>query len=168
MIIKEEKAITMIALVITIVLLLILSGIAIYGGTNSILESEDKKISIELNIIQHAVLETYKKHLSTSKVIENSDALVGRKLSNSNINENYIVNVDGKYYFKYDTDVNKIELKDTTISNYYLISTEDEFKKLGISNCKDKYVVNYTTGEVLNVQKLKTNSNQALYVYNNN
>lgn len=168
MIIKEEKAITMIALVITIVLLLILSGIAIYGGTNSILESEDKKISIELNIIQHAVLETYTKYLSTSKVIENSDALVGIKLSDSNINENYIVNVNGKYYFKYDTDENRIELKDTTISNYYLISTEEEFKKLGISNCKDKYVVNYTTGEVLNVQKLKTNSNQALYVYNNN
>jgi hypothetical protein len=48
-----------------------------------------------------------------------------------------------------------------------LISTEDEFKNLGITNNTDSYVVNYVTGEVMNITNPKNSSGEALYISNN-
>lgn len=162
---KEKKGITLVALTITIIILLILAGIGI-SGLNSITKTEDSKLSSELKMVQHAILETYTKYIATSKVIPDETILVGTKLNDSNISTNNIQNSNGKYYFKYSGD-NKIELKDSNISNYYLVSTEQEFKKLGISNTKEKYIVNYITGEVMNVLELKDSEGKALYISNN-
>ncbi len=163
--VKEEKAITLVALTVTIIILLILASVGL-SGLNSITETEDSKLSSELKMVQHVILEAYTKYITTSKVIPDESILVGTKLNDSNISTNNIQNSNGKYYFKYDGD-NKIELKDTNISNYYLVSTEQDFKKLGISNTKEKYVVNYTTGEVMNILRLKNSEGKALYISNN-
>lgn len=159
---KEEKGITLVTLVVTIIILLILSGVGTYVGVNNITETKDSKLSSELLMVQHAILEAYTKYITTNKVVKNEDALVGEKLTGS---ESYIENFDGKYYFKYDGE-NKIQLKDTNLSNYYLVSTEDEFKELGISNTEECYVVNYLTGEVMNITKLKDSQGKALFVNN--
>lgn len=160
---KEEKGITLVTLVVTIIILLILAGIGTYSGMNTLPKSEDSKLSSELLIVQHAILEAYTKYIATNKVVQNEDALAGEQLTGS---ESYIENSNGIYYFKYDGE-NKIELKDNNISNYYLLSTEDEFKELGITNTKDSYVVNYATGEVMNVTRLNNTQGEALYVSNN-
>lgn len=159
---KEEKAITLVALVITIIILLILSGIGTYIGVSSLKKAKDSKLSSELLMVQHATLEAYTKYITTNKVVKAT--LVGQNLTG---NEAYIVNSNGGYYFKYDTDDNKIELKDSNISNYYLVSTKDDFQKLGITDATDSYVVNYETGEVMNVSILKNGNGDALYVSNN-
>lgn len=164
---KQNKAITLVALVITILVLLILAGVGTYSGMTSLTKTEDNKLKSELNMVQHAILETYTKYIATGKVIQNNDALVGTNLSDSNIGNYYIIKLNGKYYFKYDSEENKIELKDTNISNYYYLSTEAEFKKIGITNNTDKYIVNYITGEVMNITRLKYSSGNAVYISNN-
>lgn len=161
---KSEKGVTLIALVLTVVIILILAGIGTYSGVSSLTKSEDSKLSSELLMVQHAALETYTKYIATNKVVQNEEALAGEKLTG---NEDYIVNSNGTYYFKYESEDNKIKLKDNDISNYYLIFTKDEFQKLGITNATDSYVVNYKTGEVMNVRILKNSKGEALYVSNN-
>ena len=163
---KQNKAITLVSLVITIVILLILAGVGTYSAISSLTKTEDSKLKSELNMVQHAILETYTKYIETSKVIKNDDILVGTKLNDANIKTYYIVKSNGKYYFKYDNEENKIELKDTNISNYYYLTTEEEFKKLGITNNTDKYIVNYITGEVMNITRLKDSSGNAIYISN--
>ena len=160
---KSKNGVTLLALVLTVVIILILAGIGTYSGMSSLTKSEDSRLSSELLMVQHAILEAYTKYIVTNKVVQNENALAGEILTG---NESYIEKSDGKYYFKYDGE-NKIELKDSNISNYYLISTEDEFQKLGMTNTTDNYVVNYKTGEVMNVRLLKNSRGEALYVSNN-
>ena len=58
---RKNNGITLIALVITIIVLLIISGISI-GGTIKINEQAKDSVAIsELNMIQHAILERYTK-----------------------------------------------------------------------------------------------------------
>ncbi len=161
---KSKNGITLLSLIVTIILILILAGVGTYTGLNSIKTSEDGKLSTELLMVQHAVLEEYTKYSATSKVNINS-SFVGVKLTDDNINNNNIVKENLKYYLKLDEN-NKIELKDTNIENYYLI-TKNNAEKLGIAKLKDEYIVNYTTGEAINKTKLKNNAGEALYVNNN-
>ena len=57
---RKNNGITLIALVITIIVLLIISGISI-GGTIKINEQAKDSVAIsELNMIQHAILERYR------------------------------------------------------------------------------------------------------------
>ena len=159
---KSKNGITLLSLTVAIILILILAGVGTYTGLNSIKTSEDGKLSTELLMVQHAVLEEYTKYSATSKVNINS-SLVGVKLTDDNINNNNIVKENLKYYLKLDEN-NKIELKDTNIENYYLI-TKNNAEKLGIVKLKDEYIVNYTTGEAINKTKLKNNAGEPLYVY---
>ena len=54
---KNEKAITLIALVITIVALIILSSIVVNIGKNSIKESKEDAMLSELRMLQNAILQ---------------------------------------------------------------------------------------------------------------
>lgn len=161
---KSKNGITLLSLIVTIILILILAGVGTYTGLNSIKTSEDGKLSTELLMVQHAILEEYTKYSTTSKVNINS-SLIGIKLTDDIINKNNIIKENLKYYFKLD-DNQKIELEDTNIENYYLI-TKNNAEKLGIEKLKDEYIVNYTTGEAMNKTKLKNNVGEALYVNNN-
>ena len=59
--IRKNKGITLITLVITVVLLLIISGISITGTLRGHEETEDVSQISELNMIQHVILERYTK-----------------------------------------------------------------------------------------------------------
>ena len=54
---KNEHAITLIALVITIVIMLILAGITINMGLQGVDEAKDNKLISELGMVNHALLE---------------------------------------------------------------------------------------------------------------
>ena len=56
----QQKGITIISLVITIILLLILSSIGIGVGINSIKSTTDSVLTSELIMVQHATLEQIK------------------------------------------------------------------------------------------------------------
>ena len=59
---KYQKGVTLIALAVMVILILMIATTTIYSGVISIQESKQKRISIELETVQHAVLENYTKY----------------------------------------------------------------------------------------------------------
>lgn len=145
--IRENRGITLVALVITIVLILIVVGISItnFLGSNKI-SNKNNKIS-ELNMMQHAILERYTKAQLTKETLPGIS--IDIKEVQLIINEmNSISNEN-------------IQLKGT---EYKKLSTED-LDNLGISNVSDTFIVNYKTGEVINSSLKVTEDGEALYTY---
>lgn len=155
--IKSEKAITIIALVITIIVLLILAGVTINGTMTGIEETQRNKLLSELDIVQHAVLERYTKY-SLTKDLE---------LLTLNKED---VQIDGKPQIEGIEIEWQVESPTNDDEKYYKL-TQDELKQLGIKDVKDTYIVNYKTGEVFNETVKKTDNGTILYKYavdNNN
>ena len=147
--IRKEKGITLIALILTMVILLILSGISITGTMNSKDKTSESAEISELDIIQHAALERYTKAQLTK------EELPGTVVEKSKVKEliDEINSLSGA----------NIILKGTT-SEYKELNKTD-LKNLGISNEDDIYIINYSTGEVINKTKKVTNEKRALYTY---
>lgn len=146
--IRKNKGITLIALVITIVILLIIASISITSGITEKKEIEEKEKIVELNMIQHALLERYTKSQLTKEKLPGKDVTLSEVQNiindiNNKSNENISLKSNGEY--------KKLDNK--------------EMKELGFTKYKDTYIVNYKTGEVINVTIKVTNSGKALYVY---
>lgn len=154
---KNENGVTLISLVITIIVLLILASISTFSGVRNVNESRDSAAKTELKFVQQAVLQTYTKYTLT----DDNDILVGLQFSDfTGLNE-IIEQIEEK------TNIT-IELKDNNANNYYLLDGAS-LHALGITNTEDEYIVNYTTGEVINKTKLVTSkSKEPLYIYGKN
>lgn len=141
---QNNKGISMIILIVTIIVLLILSGITIGIGSNIFNESQNDTSMSELKMVKQAVLEKYTKYL----IVKDDSILIGEDISKSDVES--IISGLG------------ITLK---AENGYKRLTPELSAQLGIDNAKDTYIVNYKTGEVINATKLKTKDNQILYTY---
>ena len=155
---KSQKGITLMALVITIIVLLIIAGIGIgeiAGNTGDIKQTEDVLALSELKKIQQAVLENYIKY----KQLGNGNLFIGDSVENS-IAQQELDEIKPGESLKANTQDNNLENK------YYKL-TAGKLKLLGLNNInnKDEYIVNYSTGEVFNITKKKTAQNEALYIY---
>lgn len=147
---RRNNGITLIALVITIILLLIISGISITGTITDQKQAEANTQITELNIIQHAILERYTKSQLTKE-----------KLPGTMIEK---------------TEVQSLidEIKSKTGENITLKGTEynqlnkSDLEKLGITGEEDTYIVNYKTGEVINMTQKVTKTGVGLYIYSKN
>lgn len=148
--IRENKGITLVALVITIIVLIIISGISITGTVKNQKEAQENVQITELTMIQHAVLERYIKAQLTK------EQLPGAKIDKQQVET--IVNEINT------TAGTNINLKGT---EYFQLNNED-LKKIGITGNEDIYIVNYKTGEVINKTVKVTNSGEALYIYSKN
>lgn len=154
---KNEKGITLISLVITIIVLLILASISSYIGVNSVKESGDSAVKAELQLVQQAAFQKYAKYNLTG----NQSNLPG----NSYVDFTKLNEVIEQ--IKQKTGVT-IEFKDNDANNYYLLDING-LQALGITNTQDEYIVNYTTGEVINKTRLATTqSKEPLYIYGRN
>lgn len=145
--IRESKGITLVTLVLTVVLLLIISGISITGTLRGHEEAEEVSQISELNMIQHAILERYTKAQLTK------ETLPGTEISKAEVEE-IIKSIN-------DKSGENIVLKGTE----YKKLDKSDLKNLGITDEEDTFIVNYKTGEVINVSKRVTKSGKALYVY---
>lgn len=161
MISRNNKGITLIALVITIVVLLIIASISIVGGIEGAETAAENKLLTELDMVQHAVLERYTKAQMIKEDVpgEIMQAIEDVNGTVSSINNEL-------------EDGNKISLKinsytDNKYEYYYKLNLEN-LKELGITNARDTYIVNYSTGEVLNITTQKTKSGKPLYIYATN
>ena len=122
----NEKGVTLVALIITIIILLILSGVSITIGGYSIDSYKNNALESEIRMVQTAVMSQYEKYITTKDV----SLLVGEQCSESgNIN--------------------------ATTKEYNLLEPED-LEKIGMENLKDAYIVNYKTGEVINKTSTKS------------
>lgn len=147
---KSNKGVTLISLVITIIVLLILSGIGITMGTNMISTSQDKKLISELNMVQHAILEQYAKYQTTK---DTSYIKIGNKMELADVKD-----------IASNMGIELANIPDSYSNKDYYKLDKLSLLKIGIENTEDEYIVNYISGEVINNTKKHTNDNKALYV----
>ena len=145
--IRKNDGITLIALVITVIMLLIISGISITGTVTDQKQAEANVQIAELDIIQHAILERYVKSQLTK------EELPGTIMEITEVTE--IVKEINK------TTGQNIDLKGTE----YRKLQKSDLAELGITGEKDIYIVNYKTGEVINQTQKVTKTGVALYIY---
>lgn len=152
--ISNQTGVTLIALVITIIVLIIIAGISIGTGISGIKQARENKLLTELGMMNHAVLERYTKASLTGETYP------GVKITEAGLNLNAVisemVNQSGQ----------NITRKDNNDENYYyLTNANGGLEALGITNAEDEYIVNYETGEVINYTTKCTQTNQPLYMY---
>lgn len=146
--IRKNKGITLVILVITIVILLIISGISITGTITGKKETEESVHISELKIIQQAILERYTKAQLTKETLPGTSVTISEVQSIINEINNETeesINLKGKEYKR---------LNKTDLENLGVIGEED-----------NTYIVNYSTGEVINETVKTTNNGKALYIY---
>lgn len=133
--IKRENGITMLALVITIIILTIIASIVIRYTINGMEYSKQKKLLSDLEVVQHAVYERYEQY----KMTGNESFLVGK-----------IANGTDRNILKENSW--EIDVPTSKEDNYYILD-KDCLKTIGINNSEDEYIVNYKTGECFNLTK---------------
>ena len=146
---KSQKGITMVSLVITVIILLILSGIGVTTGVNSMKSSADTKLTSELVIVQHAVLEQYTKY----QTLKDVSILVGNKMELSEVQN-----------IAQEMEINLVNIPNTYSNKDYYKLDKASLLEIGIKDTNDEYIVNYVSGEVINITKKFTSNNNALYI----
>lgn len=145
---KTQKGITLVSLVITIIILLIISSIGINFGINGINSTKDSKLESELNMVQHAVLEQYTKY----KTIKDIAYLVGNKVSEEQLNG-----------ITEELGITLVNIPNTYSNKEYYKLDKASLKEIGIQDTNDEYIINYISGEVINITKKRLSDNTPLY-----
>ena len=149
---RKNKGITMVALVITIIILLILAGISVTGVIRGIDETNESTQISQLEMVQHALLERKTKADLTKETLE---TLPGTTANYTEL-QNLI------------NEINTISSANITLrgnkEDYKELSTAD-LKELGIEKETNTFIVNYKTGEVINKTQKVTKAGRALYTY---
>lgn len=144
---RENKGITLVALVITIVVLIIIAGISITGTITRKDNTEEYIQFSELDMVKHAILERYTKAQLTK------EKLPGTTIEISEVQS--IIN-----------EINTISGESVNLKGEeYKQLSQSDLKKLGIEDETDIFIVNYNTGEVINKTQKVTKSGKALYTY---
>lgn len=147
-VLRNNKGITIIVLVITIIVMLIIAGVTIATGITGTEEAKSNSLVTELNMVSHAVLERYTKASLTK------EQYPGTITAETDLNT-----------MKTAIESNGITLKGIS-TEYYTLTPDDGLKKLGIINTADTYIVNYKTGEVFNLTQKTTKIGALLYISN--
>lgn len=145
--IRKNQGITITTLAITVVVLLIISGISITGSIRGKEETEEIAQISELSMIQHAILERYTKAQLTKETLPGTD--IEKKQVQTIIDE--INSISGE----------SITLKGTEYKELNIADLEE----LGIVQEDNIFIVNYKTGEVINKTLKVTEAGRALYIY---
>ena len=185
----NNKGVTLIVLVVTIVTLLIIVGITLNYGLSEIHDVSNKKMESELGIVQEAVMQRYalvksegQLGIKATQITSNAEmssttettrpsGLVGTRIAESS----YIKNqgFDGVTpMIEYSSSENNKNFEE-----YYYLLSEDDLIDLGVEkgdnpsedNAKElNYIVNYSTGEVFDIgnkKYYKTDSDNSNLIY---
>lgn len=148
---RKNKGITMVALVITIIILLILAGISVTGVIRGIDETNESTQISQLEMVQHALLERKTK----ADLTKEKETLPGTTANYTELQDLI-------------KEINKMSSANITLrgnkEDYKELSTAD-LKELGIEKETNTFIVNYKTGEVINKTQKVTKAGRALYTY---
>ncbi|MCI8272490.1 MAG: hypothetical protein HFJ55_00200 [Clostridia bacterium] len=168
---KNSNGITLIALAITIIIMMIIASVSIYVGNSNIKDAIENKQLAELGMIQQTVLEAYTKYQMT----RNEAILVGEVVPYETVEsllkeigeEPKIMRQAGTGMIDPDGNIIDSIYYDEPIECEYYRMSADSLKKLGITETDEEvtYIVNYSTGEVINETTIKTTSGKPLYIY---
>lgn len=148
---RKNKGITMVALVITIIILLILAGISVTGVIRGIDETNESTQISQLEMVQHALLERKTK----ADLTKEKETLPGTTANYTEL-QDLINEINTKSSANITLRGNKEDYKE--------LSTSD-LKELGIEKETNTFIVNYKTGEVINKTQKVTKAGRALYTY---
>ncbi len=133
---KNEKGITIISVTITIIILLTISGVAIYSGISSIKSSKFQKFKIELQIVQAQVNllnEEYKEQIQTGQTISIGKSLT--EVDQTKLNEALAGESSAEYRY-FDTSV---------------------FEELGVKGIENGYLVNIKLRKAISIDSFEYN-----------
>lgn len=145
---KKQKGITLVGLTVTVIILLILSAVGVAMGIQGITNVKNSKLQSELEMVQHAVLEQYTKYKSTN----DSSYLVGNKITDESAQE--IASSIG---------VTLVSIPSTYSNKDYYSLDKASLSAIGIQDATDEYVVNYVSGEVMNITQKQLSNGTPLY-----
>ena len=128
---REERGITLITLVVTIVVMLLLSGVVIYNGTKTIQTTKKTVFISELEMIQAKVDTIYERRKLGQKEIEYYDAL-------------------GEGLEGIDSEVLKQALGGTSKQGFRYFSRQS-LEDLELENITQEVIINYDTREVISL-----------------
>ncbi len=141
---KNNKGVTLVSLAVIIIVLVILATVGTTVGITNIKESKDAKLDAELEIVQHAILEQYVKYKTTKDV----SYLIGNKLDKTEVDS-----------IAQELDISLVEIPDTYENADYYRLDKASLNELGIQNTDDEYIINYVSGEVMNITSKKNDKN---------
>jgi len=152
---RENKGITLIALIITIVVLLIIAGISISGGIEGIDKADDNRAMSDLEKVQHAITERYTKF----ELTKDTSVIVGTKVDLSSLTD-----VPESINWKVFQVTQASETSTHPERKYYRLGKSD-LENLGLTgeHKSSSYIVNYYSGEVYDETKRQTTSGTVLY-----
>ncbi len=139
---KKSKGITLVSLVITIIILMLITSVTVYTGTNVIKQVTLQNVNTDMMLIK-AKVKTMEEQAKFNK-------------DNSNYKGTPLIDVhDNK---KIDKLVDEEIVED--ITKYYLLSKED-LNSMGLEkiDIADGYLVNYESEEIIYVRGLKKDDN---------
>lgn len=139
---KNSKGITLVSLVITIIILILITSVTVYTGTNVIKQVTLQNVNTDMMLIR-AKVKTMEEQAKFNK-------------DNSNYKGTPLIDVhDNK---KIDKLVDEEIVED--ITKYYLLSKED-LNSMGLEkiDIADGYLVNYESEEIIYVRGLKKEDN---------
>lgn len=128
---RENKGITLIALVITVTVLIILASIATYSGVGIIRQSKLNKFTTEMKIMQTEVNDLYQKATSGETVEVNGSSYSGLDIYNI-----------GKELDSRANSVFTSETSGITDKSGYRLYDQDIIQGLGIEGVEEEYFVN--------------------------
>lgn len=150
---KNEKGVTLIALAVMIIVIVIIASVTVYSGTNSIQNAKQRRLKVELDMVQHAVLENYIKY----KEFDDTKYLLGTPLTTIEqipFERYRILLLNGNVAFR----------SDATAENKYYKLNKEAMEEMGLENPTFEYIVCYKTGEVMNSRIHTTVDDDPLYV----
>ena len=156
---RENKGITLIALIITIVVLLIIAGISISGGIEGIDKADDNRAMSDLEKVQHAITERYTKF----ELLKDKSLIVGTKVDTLPTLPTPTGDAETPTW-KVKQVITGDNVSPHPERNYYRLSKSD-LENLGLTGDykKSSYIVNYYTGEVFDENVQTTSKGNVLY-----
>jgi type II secretory pathway pseudopilin PulG len=167
----KDNGITLISLIVTIIVLMIILSITINYGVSTIYEVSNDKMEAELSLVQEAIMQQYalvksknelglvatsiSSNTSLSSDSERPTDLVGTRIAD-------VTTITSKgFSTTIDYSSNESNL---TYEQYYYSLNESDLQSIGIekkdssssnSTKEIKYIVNYSTGEVFDIENGK-------------
>lgn len=164
---KKEKGITLIALMITVIILMILAGIGINlstGMKGSINQSREEIQISALYKIQQAVFENYIKYQQTGVERVLKGIPMEYETEAKSVASSFGVSLKSRQNYDLPQVENREEIPGNPI--YYYKLQPFHLVEMGLENIKnDEFMVNYSTGEVFDITTQTTKSGEKLYIY---
>ena len=143
---KNNSGITLVSLVITVIVLLILSSIAVYSGVSTIRSARLTKFTTELKMMQQKVNELYDSYINNKSVTVNGTEYIGTDIQN--IGED----PEGLFNSNRLEEVFSAEGSGITDRTGYMYYSLETMQEIGMQDMEYEFFVNVVTRSVVSIE----------------